>query len=97
MSPSFWADIKTPNTHVELPQEFEQELTSLQSVLASPEPQEQEIRRRAASFAAQVTHVVDDLHSSWVNSYNNYVDMVDARLDIEVPSLKKTDACYLML
>ena len=89
MSPSFWADIKTPNTHVELPQEFEQELTSLQSVLASPEPQEQEIRRRAASFAAQFTHVVDDLHSSWVNSYNNYVDMVDARLDIEVPSLKK--------
>lgn len=53
-------------------------------MLASPEPQEEQLRKAAAAFASEAHSAVDDMHSKWVNSHNNYVDMVDARLEIEV-------------
>jgi len=75
--------VRSPEAQLTSPV-LDAELDKLRNVLASPDTHPDDIRRQAATFAKEVSTVVQDLHSNWVATHNNFVEAHDGRLDVEV-------------
>jgi len=81
------AELASPPTSVELIPAFENELASLRTLISSPDATVEKFREKAGTFSIEVEKQCEELHGSWVQSHNQFVDASDELLEQQASPL----------